>query len=164
MEGIVSRPTCRQEWPWGVVSTLLLDKFGSHGIFFRLTNHHVRTSVSPTMARLLSSMIVALMLLVGPAMCFGGLLTHECECGEGGVEEQCQHEDSCSDDPCESLTVTQDREVRSLLNIEVPRIPLEVVPRDAELASAWWSWLSRPPLPPDGWNLPYAQSDRPLLI
>lgn len=116
------------------------------------------------MARLFSSLFVAFMLLVGPAMCIGGLLTHECECGEGGVEMQCQHEDSCSDDPCESLTVPSDRDARSLLDIEVPWVPLEVVTWDAELASAWRSWLSRPPLPPDGWNLPYAQSDRPLLI
>jgi hypothetical protein len=116
------------------------------------------------MARLLSSFFVAFMLLVGPAICIGGLLTHECGCGEGGAEMQCQHEDSCSDDPCESFTVPQDRDTRSLLDIEVPRVPLEVVTWDAELASAWRSWSSRPPPPPDGWNLPYAQSDRPLLI
>ena len=116
------------------------------------------------MARLLSSLFVAFMLLAGPALCIGGLLPHECDCGHGGAEMQCEHEDSCSDDPCETLTVTQDRDSRSLLDTEVPRVPVAVVARDVELASSRWSQLARPPLPPDRWNLPYAQSDRPLLI
>ena len=117
------------------------------------------------MARLLSSLFVAFMLLAGPALCIGGFLPHECDCGHGGVEMQCEHEDSCSDDPCETLTtVTQDRDARSLLDIEVPWVPVAVVARDVELASTRWSRSARPPLPPDRWNLPYAQSDRPLLI
>ena len=77
---------------------------------------------------------------------------------------QCEHEDSCSDDPCETLTVTQNRDSRSFLDIEVPWVPMAVVARDVELASTRWSRSTRPPLPPDRWNLPYAQSDRPLLI
>lgn len=116
------------------------------------------------MARLLSSLFVAFMLLAGPALCIGGFIEHECDCGDGGVEMQCQHEESCSDDPCESLTTPSERDARSLLDIEVPWVSLAVVTWDAELASAKWSRSARPPLPPDWWNLPYAQSDRPLLI
>ena len=117
------------------------------------------------MARLLSSLFVVFMLLAGPALCIGGFLPHECDCGEGGAEMQCEHEDSCSDDPCETLTtVTQDRDARSLLDIEVQWIPLAVVTWDVEFDSTRWSRSARPPLPPDRWNLPFAQSDRPLLI
>ena len=116
------------------------------------------------MARLLPSLLAAFMLLVAPALCIGGLIEHECDCGDGGVEMQCQHEDSCSDDPCESLKVPSDRDARSLLDIEVLWVSMAVVTWDEELASARWSRSARPPLPPDRWNLPYAQSDRPLLI
>ena len=116
------------------------------------------------MARLLSSLFVVFMLLAGPALCMGGLIEHECDCGQGGVEMQCQHEDSCSADPCEALTMPSDREARTLLDIEAPWVPLAVVTWDAELPSARWSRSARPALPPDRWNLPYAQSDRPLLI
>ena len=104
------------------------------------------------------------MLLVARALCIGGLIEHECDCGPGGAEMQCQHEDSCSDDPCESLTVPQHRDSRSLLDIEAPWIALAVVTWEVESGSTRWSLSARPPLPPDRSNLPYAQSDRPLLI
>jgi len=117
------------------------------------------------MARLLSSLFVAFMLLAAPALCVGGLLPHECDCGQGGTEMQCEHEDSCSDDPCETLTTgRQDQDARSLLDTEVPWVPVAAVARIVELASTRWFRSARPPLPPDRWNLPYAQSDRPLLI
>jgi len=76
---------------------------------------------------------------------------------------QCQHEDSCSDDPCETLTVP-DRGARSLLDVETPPVSLQVVLWNAGFASAMSHWSARLPLPLDRWNLPYAQSDRPLLI
>ena len=116
------------------------------------------------MARLFSSLFLAFMLLVGPAICIGGLLEHACDCGQGGAEMQCQHEDSCSDDPCASLTAPSERDARTLLDIEAPWVFLAVVTWNAELAPARWSWSARPSLPPDWSNLPYAQSDRPLLI
>ena len=77
---------------------------------------------------------------------------------------QCQHEDSCSDDPCESLTVPPDREAHNLLDTEVSWNALAVVTWDVEPGSTSWSRSARPPLPPDWSNLPYAQSDRPQLI
>lgn len=104
------------------------------------------------------------MLLVGPVLCIGGLLRHDCACGPDGAERPCQHEDSCSDDPCVSLAVPQARDARTLLDIEVSWIPLAVATSGVERISARWSRSARPPLPPDRWNLPYAQSDRPLLI
>ena len=116
------------------------------------------------MARLLPSLFAAFMLLVAPALCIGGLIEHECDCGQGGAEMQCQHEDSCSDDPCEPLVVPQEREARSLLDIELPWVPVALFTWDVELDSTRWSRTWSPPPPPDWSNLPYAQSDRPLLI
>ena len=116
------------------------------------------------MARFLSSLLVAFMLLAGPALCVGGLIEHECDCGDGGVEMQCQHEDSCSDDPCESIAVPLERDARSLIDIEEARVCLQAVNWYAEPDPAKWSQSTRPPLPPDRANLPFSQSDRPLLI
>lgn len=116
------------------------------------------------MARFLASQFIAFVLLAVPALCFGGLLPHECDCGPGGTEMECEHEDSCSEDPCEPITVSQDRDSWSLLDIDVSWVPVAVVPRDLELGSARWTWSARPPLPPDRRNLPYPQSDLPLLI
>ena len=116
------------------------------------------------MPRLLSSLLVAFALLVGPALCIGGLLEHDCDCAQGGAEMQCQHEDSCPDDPCVSLTAPQEREVRSLLDVECPWVPVALVSWGMELGSTWLSRSAVPPVPPERPNLPYPQSDRPLLI
>ena len=116
------------------------------------------------MSRFLTSLFVAFMLLAGPALCVSGLIEHECDCGQGGAEMQCQHEDSCSDDPCESFTVPKDQEVRSILDFEVSWVPVALFTWDVELDSTRRSRSWSPPPPPDWWNLPYAQSDRPLLI
>lgn len=116
------------------------------------------------MVRFLSSVWLALMLLAGPALCLGGLLEHACDCGEGGIEMQCQHEDSCSGDPCKSLTVTQGRDSRGLFDFGAPWVPVTNRSLGGELASAQESWSKGPPDPSWRWNLPYAQSDRPLRI
>jgi len=129
-----------------------------------LTNPSSRTSVANIMFRLLSSLFIAFLLFAVPALCMGGLSEHECDCGQGGAEEQCQHEASCSDDPCESFTVPKDQEMRSILDLEVSWVPVALFMWDVELDSTRWSRSWSPPPPPDWSNLPYAQSDRPLLI
>ena len=116
------------------------------------------------MARKLTSLLVALMLFVGPTLCIGGLIEHACDCGDAGTEMHGEHEDSCSGDPCEALMVPQERNRRNLLDIQVPWFPARDISWDAKLASVMWSWSMRPPLLPDRCNLPYAQSDRPQLI
>lgn len=115
------------------------------------------------MLRFASSLFVVFMLLVGPALCVGGLLEHECDCGQGGAEMQCQHEDSCSDDPCESLA-TPLRDACAAFVFEAQWVAAVVVCEVAEPDSARWPGSSRPPRLPARRNLPYAQSDRPLLI
>lgn len=113
------------------------------------------------MARLTSTLLLVWALLVGPALCVGGLLEHSCECGESVA---CEHEDSCPDDPCVTVVRVEDQDAQANFQFEGPSVLVAVLTLDADLASVSWAWSSRPPLPPDRWNLPYAQSDRPLLI
>ena len=77
---------------------------------------------------------------------------------------QCDHEDSCSQDPCQPLALPQDREVRNLLDCEVPDVPVASVPWLDRIAVPRCAWFARPADPPDRLELPYAPSDRPLLI
>jgi len=116
------------------------------------------------MARFTWSLFLALMLLVAPALCVSGLVGHESGCGRGGTESQCQHEKSCSHDPCELLAPTSERDARSLLEIEVTWVSLPVVTGGVvhTVANCWRP--ARAQLPPDRWKLPYAQINRPLLI
>lgn len=115
------------------------------------------------MTRLLTSLFLVWALLMGPALCIGGLLEHACGCGDE-CSAECQHEDSCPDDPCASVVRTEDQDAQADYDFEGPQVLVDLPTLDAELASVRWSWSSRPPLPPDRWNLPYAQSDRPQLI
>jgi hypothetical protein len=116
------------------------------------------------MPRLLPSLFIAFMLLAGPALCMGGLVTHECDCGHVETEMQCQHEDSCPDDPCEALALPQERETGTLLDAELTWTPVSVSTAGMEFGSAQSSPLPVSRSRADGWNLPYEQSDRPLLI
>ncbi len=113
------------------------------------------------MARITASLLLVWALLLGPALCLGGLLEHACDCGE---DIQCQHEESCADDPCASVTRPRDQDAGTALEFEASADPvassiwvIQVCP-----AGRWWSSL--PPPPPDRSNLPYAQSDRPLRV
>lgn len=116
------------------------------------------------MVRLLKSLLLVCMFFAGPALCFGGLVKHACECTQSGTEQECQHEDSCSDDPCTTLVVQQDRDVRDLLDVEWFLVTPLRVPFDLEPDSKRCFWALIPPMPPDRSNLPYPQSDRPLLV
>lgn len=116
------------------------------------------------MSRKFTSLLVALLLFLGPVLCMGGFIEHHCDCSDAGTEAHCEHEDFCSGDPCETLMVPQDQQLRSWLDIQVPWFPARDDSWDTQLALVRWSWTLRPPLAPDRCNLPYAQSDRPLLI
>ena len=115
------------------------------------------------MARLTSTLLLLWVLLAGPALCMSGLLEHACDCESAG-EVECQHESSCPDDPCATVVRVEGQDTQANFDFEGPKVLVAVLTLDAELASVSWAWSSRPPLPPDGWNLPYAQSDRPQLI
>jgi len=115
------------------------------------------------MLRLITHLLLAYALLLGPALCLGGLLEHDCDCGGEGAAE-CQHEDSCPDDPCAPVLRTEEMDALPNFEFASRLIQAPLFTLDVEPASVRWSWSSRPPLPPDRWNLPYAQSDRPQLI
>lgn len=117
-----------------------------------------------TMGRFLQSLLLVCLFIAGPALCFGGLVQHECDCSQSSAAKQCQHEDSCDKDPCEALAILQDKDARDLLDFELALATPLAACLDLEPDAKRWSWSLAPPLPPDRWNLPYPQSDRPLLI
>ncbi len=113
------------------------------------------------MARFISTLSLLLLLLAAPVLCAGGFLEHACECGETVT---CGHEDSCPDDPCVTVIRVEDQDWQAIFDFEGPKFEVGVCALNAKKASAFCGWSSRPPLPPDRWNMPYAQSDQPLLI
>ena len=115
------------------------------------------------MARLFTSLFLVWALLLVPALCVGGLIEHPCDCG-GESDIECQDEDSCTGDPCETIVRTNDQDSQASLEFESQQVLVAVLTLDVGPASVRWSWSSRPPLPPSRWNLPYPQSDRPQLI
>ena len=116
------------------------------------------------MGRFLRSLLLVCLFFAGPALCFGGLVQHDCECGPSSTEQQCQHENSCADDPCEALAIPQDKDSRDLLDFELALgTPLPAC-MDADQLPEHDLGAVAPPNPLDHWKLPYPQSDRPLLI
>ncbi|MCB9915636.1 MAG: hypothetical protein H6828_10885 [Planctomycetes bacterium] len=112
------------------------------------------------MTRLVTSLVLLVTLLLGPALCHGGVLEHECGCDEG-VGASCSHEDGCADDPCADFMVPGSREeLEAPLRALLPPAPLRW---PAPLAPAPCADVRRahPPAPPDRDALPYATSDRP---
>lgn len=117
------------------------------------------------MARRLASFFVICALLLGPALCMGGLLEHHCACDDAcDVESDVEsdHDVSCPDDDCATVVRTEDADVS--LDFDTPQVVAIAMAWTMEPAPAGLPWLSKPPLPPDRWNLPFAQSDRPQLI
>ena len=101
--------------------------------------------------------------LLGPALCVGGLMEHACDC-EGVVEVDCEHEDACATDPCAPLLRVGDHDEATNHELEVQQVVFAVHAWELVVDAGRWSWPARPPAPPDWSSLPYAQSDRPLLI
>lgn len=129
----------------------------------RLTHVPSRPSVRTVMARLTASLLIVWAFFAGPSLCMGGLLTHSCD-HEGGSDLQCQHEDSCPDDPCVTPVRSPD-DARTKFEFEAPEIAVVVI----EWREQFHSRVLRHPSsysepPPDRPKLPYAQSDRPLLL
>ena len=113
------------------------------------------------MARRLASFFVICALLLGPALCLGGLLEHHGACDDA-CEVECDHDDSCPGDVCTGVVRTEDAD--ATLDFDTQQL---VVIAIAWTVAPTLVGLSRqliPPLPPDRWNLPLAQSDRPQLI
>lgn len=113
------------------------------------------------MVALLARLAALAVLVLGPALCFGGVIEHACDCGNSGVEESCEHEATCSDDPCSTLALAPDQDqVGKALQLALHEPASLVARAPAALATR----VPEPRAPPLRCNLPYAQSDRPLLI
>lgn len=113
-------------------------------------------------------MTVCLLLavLLGPAFCAGGLLEHACACEGEVIVESCEHEKSCPDDPCQSLSfyLGHDSQV-DLAFIAAPQVESIQPPTlDLEPIFSQGFLVENRPGPPHGWRLPYAKGDQPLII
>ncbi|MFT7668452.1 MAG: hypothetical protein ACI8X5_001145 [Planctomycetota bacterium] len=126
-----------------------------------LTRKVRRPNVTQLMLRLLASLLFTLALLVGPALCMGGLLEHECE-GDGMA--QCEHEDCCADDPCETLArpdAPNHDESCAAQSLTIQLIMPGIGTRSSELPRRDHREHPAPPLR-SRW--PYVAQNRPLLI
>lgn len=78
--------------------------------------------------------LAAWSLLVMPALCEAGILTHKCACDASVRCEPatdcehrsggCGHEDNCSDDPCSRLTIQYERHTENTFSV----VPIMAVP------------------------------------
>ena len=104
--------------------------------------------------------------LLGPALCASGLLEHACLCGGEIVVQSCEHEDSCADDPCQSMTLFLGHDSTvELADIAVPQVEAIQPPALAHAPNLPPGFLEEdPPWAPSGWLLPYAKGNRPLII
>ena len=117
--------------------------------------------------------LIAWLLLLGPALCEGGLVLHSCDCGDGCAA--CEHEDSCPGDPCSSIMRGEDGDILGGFDFEAPEFPRVLLGQPGPL-SCWQAdprlplWAGplgypwEPGLIPNRWGLPFVGSDRPLLI
>lgn len=118
------------------------------------------------MARLGLIIYLLIGVLIGPALCASGLLEHACSCEGENVVQSCEHEESCADDPCESMTLflghdskaemihsacAQDEAIQPPAPAHAPGLPPGFLGED-------------PPWAPSGWLVPFAKSNRPLII
>lgn len=110
------------------------------------------------MARLFAILVCAWSLLLGPALCMGGLLEHDCPCEN---EAQCEHEDNCTEDPCETLARPDRPEFAECMDLQLQAVPVEQ-PDDVPFRYQRNSW--RVPAPPDWSPWLYHTQNRPLLI
>ena len=112
------------------------------------------------MSRPTASLLMILMLLLGPALCMGGLLEHHCDCGDGA---ECQHEETCASDPCSDTVKPEDRD--DLLAHVAPMAAALPAPGEGlERLIRCGAPAAVRPVPPDRPRLAYAVSDRPLRI
>lgn len=113
------------------------------------------------MARLGASLLLLWTLFVGPALCAGGWLEHACDCGR---DNACQHEESCSQDPCPSSVRVETGSSGRALEVAGPWIGAASLAPEVGVPSARGCTVRRPPRGSDRPNLPYAASDRPRRI
>ena len=105
------------------------------------------------------AVFLAIWVLVAmPGFCTAGILEHVCEC-DG--EPCCDEEAACCSDPCDIIVASPDRPGH---DDNVPLRAMGVVFLSADAGDfTVGSRVCVSPIPPPN-DLPYAPSDRPLLI
>ena len=124
------------------------------------------------MRRVLTIVAALSSLLIVPALCMGGLITHACdraeetccppECDCNG-RARCGHESGCSDDPCSVRAIRPERQNDDADTVLQPAISTTIVLVAVTQPSVH---TERAPAHewPGGKNLPFPSSDLPLLI
>lgn len=115
------------------------------------------------MSRFSATLLLLLALLVGPALCMGGLIEHSCECG-GDTELQCDHEDDCAGDLCSTFSIPKKDGNNWQLDLDLLWLPVQPI-----VVQVFWLESGLPvELPSLNFQrspgLPYLPSDRPQLI
>lgn len=111
-------------------------------------------------------------LLIVPALCMGGVITHACECVEETCcptecdcddRSGCGHESGCSDDPCSVVVVRPQRQGDDVAAVSSPVVFTTIIQTAVTQTSVQtvraglYEW-------PGGKMLPLPPSDLPLLI
>ena len=110
--------------------------------------------------QLIAIAFVTWSLIAMPALCVGGVVAHPCDCATPGG---CIHEGDCDNDPCSVSAARVEKQTNDLGApgaIASAGLACPTVGRD-ELAQPSLRDVFRPP---SGSNLPYRESDIPLLI
>lgn len=111
-------------------------------------------------------------LLIVPALCVGGMITHACDCVEETCcpaecdcddRSGCGHESGCADDPCSVLVVRPQRQSDNVVAVASPVVVTTIFHIAVTQASAQ---AVRAGLRerPGGKMLPLPPGDLPLLI
>lgn len=113
------------------------------------------------MGRCQSLLVVLWAVIAAPALCLGGVLLHECECGSA---QACEHEGDCASDPCGELTVRPHRLI--VVGSDQATMATHVAPAssDSLVADPLTSLTLLPAQRPSAATLPFPPSDRPLRI
>ena len=109
-------------------------------------------------------MILAMTLLLLPALCAGGVILHACDCGS---EAPCSHELTCSDDPCEldlaRPACYSDLDADSISRV-ANNLHIAIIAMNANLPTTFMNIKHELQYLDTGTGIPFPQSDLPLQI
>ena len=110
-------------------------------------------------------------LLIVPALCVSGVITHACDCAEEtrcppecdcNRESDCRHEGECPDDPCSIRVVRTDRQGDDVMGAAEPSTCVSTFDHETEQPRR--TVLADLTETPGRNNQPYPPSDLPLLV
>ena len=110
-------------------------------------------------------------LLIVPALCVSGVITHACDCAEEtrcppdcdcDRESDCRHEGECPDDPCSIRVVRTERQGDNVMGASAPSTCVSTFDHETEPPGRTvFADLTESP---GRNNQPYPSSDLPLLV